>query len=134
MYRVSVELGRQHYQTRVTAGKHVLIADEPPASGGGDEGADPFELLLASVGSCTAITLRMYADRKGWPLEHIHMELTLEVDKERSVTNITKLISLDGPLTPEQNRRLMQIADKCPTHKVLTGTIRIASKLAGKAE
>jgi putative redox protein len=132
MYTISVELGRAHYQTRVTAGKHVLIADEPVTNGGKDEGADPFELLLASVGSCTAITVRMYADRKGWPLEHIHMQLTLEVDREASVTRITKSISLDGPLTPEQKKRLMQIADKCPTHKVLTGTIAIASDLAGE--
>lgn len=99
-------------------------------TGGRDEGPDPFELLLASVGSCTAITLRMYADRKSWPLEGIRIQLTLETEKSFSDTHITKLISLDGPLSAEQKQRLMQIADKCPTHRVLTGTTRIESTLA----
>jgi putative redox protein len=72
----------------------------------------------------------MYADRKSWPLEHVRIQLTLDQEKDFSATRITKLISLDGPLSAEQKQRLMQIADKCPTHRVLTGTIRIESELA----
>ena len=129
MYTISVALDRAHYETRVTAGSHTIIADEPLSAGGKNQGADPFELLLASVGSCTAITLRMYADRKAWPLEAIQINLTLAQEKDRSATLITKQITLEGDLTDEQRRRLMQIADKCPTHLVLTRPVTIQSEL-----
>lgn len=129
MLTVSVVLGRAYYQTRVSAGKHVIIADEPEALGGGDEGMDPFELLLASVGSCTAITLRMYADRKSWPLESIQIDLSLKQKDDKSETCIEKNILFSGDLTREQKERLMRIADKCPTHQVLTHPVHITSIL-----
>lgn len=129
MSTVSVMLDRAHYRTRVTAGRHIIITDEPISSGGSDEGMDPFELLLASIGSCTAITLRMYADRKAWPLETIKIDLTIEQKADRSETSITKDLLLEGTLTEEQKKRLMIIADKCPVHQVLTHPIHITSLL-----
>lgn len=129
MLTVSVVIDRAHYRTRVSAGNHVMIADEPVVLGGGDEGMDPFELLLASIGSCTAITLRMYADRKSWPLESVKINLSLEQKSNRSETYITKDIILNGDLTQEQKQRLMLIADKCPAHQVLTRPIHFISNL-----
>lgn len=129
MLTVSVMIDRAHYHTRVSAGNHVIIADEPETLGGGDEGMEPFELLLASVGSCTAITLRMYADRKLWPLESVTINLSLEQKSDRSETYITKNIIINGNLTQEQKQRLMLIADKCPTHQALIRPIHFTSTL-----
>lgn len=129
MVTVSVMLDRAHYRTHVSAGSHVIISDEPKSAGGNDEGMEPFELLLASIGSCTAITLRMYADRKSWPLESVKINLSMEQKSDRSETYITKNIILTGDLTPEQKQRLMLIADLCPTHQLLMHPVRITSVL-----
>jgi putative redox protein len=112
---------------RVTLGPHGLIADEPVESGGDDTGPAPHDFLLAALGSCTAITLRIYAARKGWPLENV--DVALEQQKVEGGHEIRRTIRLDGPLDDEQRRRLLEIAEKCPVHKTLTGEIRIASKL-----
>lgn len=123
---VVTELDRSHYKTKVYSGGHFIYADEPEHVGGTDEGMSPAALLLASLGSCTAITVRMYADRKNFNLDHIKVELAIckeeEISKE---TRIKKKIEFSGDLTAEQRERLYVIADKCPIHKMLSNPIRI---------
>ena len=123
------ELDQSRFKTKVYAGGHLIYADEPKELGGTDEGMSPGALLLASLGSCTAITIRMYADRKEFPLEAIKIDLAIckeeEITKE---TTISRKIELLGPITPEQRERLLQIADKCPIHKLLSNPIRIVGE------
>ena len=103
-----------------------MYADEPLEMGGTDEGMNPYALLLASLGSCTAITIRMYADRKEYLLETIRVELALIVSKDAIMpTRITRNIEFTGALTEEEKSRLTLIADKCPVHKLLSNPIII---------
>ena len=113
METVSVSTGKTLYKTTIHAGDHVLISDEPLEHGGKDEGATPSELLLASLGACTAITLRMYANRKAWPLEKVEINLSIQKDMENGVltTTISREISVEGDLTVEQRQRLLTIAN-----------------------
>lgn len=126
------ENGQGRYQQEVVAGQHRLLADEPVSVGGADAGPKPMDYLMAALGACTSMTLRMYAERKGLPLRGISVGLThdrIEVDgakKERIVRTIT----LDGDLSPEERARLLEIANRCPTHRALTQPLVIASELA----
>lgn len=123
------ELDQSRYKTKVFAGGHLIYADEPAELGGTDEGMSPGALLLASLGSCTAITIRMYADRKEWPLEGIKIHLAICEEKEMSEeTTISRKIEFNGELTDEQRQRLMAIADKCPIHKILSNPIKILTE------
>jgi putative redox protein len=109
---------------------HHWLADEPLEAGGGNQGPSPTLLLLSSLGACTAITVRMFAARKGWPLAGA--EVLLEFNPEGSPaegTDIRRTITLQGNLSPEQRERLLEVANKCPLHKVLTGKIRVHSAL-----
>ena len=120
------ELDRSHYLTKVYAGGHFIYADEPADVGGTDEGMNPGALLLASLGSCTAITIRMYADRKNMALESIKIHLAICNEEEMNPgTKITRKIEFGGDLSEAELSRLMQIADKCPIHKILTNPIQI---------
>jgi len=120
------ELDRSKYKTKVYSGGHFIYADEPESLGGSDEGLTPGALLLASLGSCTAITVRMYADRKGYDLDSIKIDLAICEEKDMDEgTVITRKVELSGTLTAEERERLMQIADKCPIHKILNNPIRI---------
>jgi len=127
----SVEIGKDHYRTEIRASGHTVIADEPKEVGGKDEGMNPNELLLASLGTCTAMTLRMYADRKEWPVNRICVDLTMDSVKgnEQQTTFIKRHIKIDGDITDEQRRRMLQIADSCPLHKIMTNPIVITSNL-----
>jgi len=110
---------------------HHWLADEPLEAGGGNQGPSPTLLLLSSLGACTAITVRMFAARKGWPLTGA--EVRLEFNPEGSPaegTDIRRTITLQGDLSPEQRERLLDVANKCPLHKVLTGKIRIDTSVA----
>ncbi len=129
---VVAENGTRPYGQSVTAGPHVLTADEP-APLGSDTGPNPFDLLLSALGACTSMTVRMYADRKGWPLEHISVALRHErvaADEggtHRLVDHITRDITFEGPLDADQLRRLTDIANKCPVHRAITGDTRITT-------
>jgi putative redox protein len=121
------EIDRAHYQTIIRSAGHQLIADEPETSMGTDNGMSPFSLLLASLGSCTAITLRMYADRKMWIVESILVNLDLY--KTGSDTIIERKISFKGELSADQLNRLLTIANSCPVHQILTGNIVVNTTL-----
>ncbi len=117
------------YQQEIIAGDHVVFADEPVSAGGDDIGPNPYELLLGALGACTSITVRMYADRKGWPLQAIEVELSHQKNyrqdcesspnKKVKIDRITRRIRLTGSLDPVQRERLMEIARRCPVHQTL---------------
>jgi putative redox protein len=117
-------------------GPHHLISDEPVDAGGDDAGPSPHELLLLALGSCTSMTLKLYADRKGWPLRSAEVRLTLERVRREApgptgdAVVIHRTIQLEGDLDADQRQRLLEIAGKCPVHKTLTGEIDIRSVLA----
>ncbi|SMD17044.1 OsmC family protein [Pedobacter nyackensis] len=120
------ELDKSHYKTKVYSGGHFIYSDEPEDVGGTDEGMSPAALLLASLGSCTAITLRMYADRKNLNLDYVKIELEICKEEEMSAgTTIKRRIEFTGELTEDERKRLMVIADKCPIHKILSNPIKI---------
>ena len=127
----SVEIGKDLYRTEVRADGHLIIADEPLNIGGKDLGMNPNQFLLASLGTCTAMTLRMYADRKKWPVEKICVDLTLEVVKgdDQQTTYIKRHIFIDGNVNEEQKQRMLQIADSCPLHRMFNNPFVITSNL-----
>lgn len=111
------------YQTVITGGRHTIIADEPEHAGGSDTGMSPVELLLASLSSCTAITLQMYINRKMWVVQEITVDL--ELFSVENGTLIKSTIGVAGEISPEQKQRLAHVADVCPVHQMLTGNIMI---------
>ncbi len=133
------DTGPGHFAQTVRAGRHRLISDEPTAYGGEDKGPTPYDLLLAALGSCTAMTIRMYADRKKWPLDRVSVQLrhykihaqdgeNCETETRR-IDRIDRNIALVGPgLTDEQRRRLMIIADRCPVHRTLHSEIEVVTE------
>ena len=127
----TARIGTDRYRVDIQAGQHRLTADEPVDHGGADTGPPPFGLLLSGLGACTAITLRMYADRKDWPLEGLQVQLTYTV-QDRATRWIDRAITLRGPLDDDQRARLAEIADKTPvTNAVRAGTeIRTTVELA----
>ncbi len=127
------ENGLGRYQQSVRMGRHSLLADEPVAVGGEDAGPAPYDYLLAALGACTSMTLRMYAEIKKLPLTAINVELThekIEIEGQGKVDRIERTITLDGDLSPEQRARMLEIANKCPMYRTLRSEIRIDSSLA----
>lgn len=130
MKTIHAQIGKDHYSTQLKSESgNSLIADEPATSGGTDAGFSPEELLASSLGACTCITVRMYADRKGWPLEKIEVKVTFDRKNDINVTDLHRDITFHGELTEEQTNRLLIIANKCPIHEVLTHPIHIHTKL-----
>jgi putative redox protein len=125
----------------VRSGAHLLLADEPVANGGNDTGPDPYAYLVAALGACTAMTLRVYARQKKWPLRKVKVQLKHDKiyatdcaeceTKEGKIDRIERLIELEGPLSGEQRTRLLQIADHCPVHRTLTSEVVISTRLSG---
>jgi uncharacterized OsmC-like protein/alpha-beta hydrolase superfamily lysophospholipase len=123
------------FQQAVTVGPHRFLADEPVRSGGLDTGPSPYDYLLAALGACTAMTLRLYAERKALPLDRVRVSLTQAKihaedcqtceTKEGMIDRIERTITVEGKLNDEQRASLMQIADKCPVHRTLTSEVEI---------
>ncbi len=126
------------YETRITDGRHVYSADEPEPIGT-DAGPNPYEFLLSALGACTSITLFMYAGRKNWPLERVHIELSYDrvhaddcehCEEEHGMVDlIDRKIRFEGPLNAEQRERLAYIATRCPVHKTLSGGVTIVDEI-----
>ena len=125
MRQVAVRWAGGKFAQHVEVGTHRIRADEEADKGGDDSGATPHEFLLAALGSCTAMTLKVYAERKGWPLRDVHVTLTGSHADGRFTIN--RQIALDGDLDADQRQRLIEIADKCPVHKTLMGDITITT-------
>jgi uncharacterized OsmC-like protein len=126
------------FAQEIHAGPHRLHADEPASAGGSDTGPSPYDLLLASLGACTSMTVAMYARRKAWPLEEVTVHLRhskihaadcAECEtKEGLLDRIERDIHFSGPLTEEQRSKLIEIANKCPVHRTLTSEIDIVTR------
>lgn len=137
---IVVERGDGKFTQMMLDGEHVLLADEPRKVGGDDRGPSPYRLLLMALGSCTSMTLRLYADRKGWPVERITVRLRHFRDyatdckecaeKNVAIERIERIIEIAGALDAEQHKRMVEIADKCPVHRTLESRIKIESRLA----
>lgn len=134
------ETGEGKFHTRITAGKHSFVADEPRRVGGDDAGPDPYELLVAGLGACTSMTLRMYADRKKWPLKRVGVSLHHVKDysddcegcvagQPQKIDIITREIRLEGELDEDQRARLLEIADRCPVHQTLHSPVSVKTVL-----
>lgn len=117
------------YTTTLKAGKFNLIADEPKEENGQDLGPKPTELLNAALASCTAITMKMYAERKGWDLREANVEVDFVRDVKNGKTTFTKKIELFGNLDEEQKNRIYEIGAKCPVHRIIQGAVEIESEL-----
>ncbi|MDB5009885.1 MAG: peroxiredoxin [Mucilaginibacter sp.] len=123
----NAQIGVVKYRTVITSAGHTIISDEPESMEGADSGMNPYSLLLASLGSCTAITLRMYINRKMWIIEDISVKLQLF--KTDTGIIIERRLNFSGGLTAQQKDRLLFIANACPIHKILIGNIAITTEM-----
>ncbi|MFK7830080.1 MAG: alpha/beta fold hydrolase [Congregibacter sp.] len=137
---IRVEEQDHKFTQRVLSDSHSWLADEPRSLGGKDRGPDPYEHLLAALGTCTAMTLRMYADRKQLALEHVAVELRHSREHQKDCADcedtggqidvLTRTVQLDGDLSDSERRRLLEIADRCPVHRTLHGPLAVETELA----
>ena len=118
------------FHVSIRSAKHSFTADEPVSVGGGDTGPGPFSLLMSALGACTAITLRMYADRKGWPLERVRVRLTYWSEDVRDPGHVEREIRLEGELDEAQRARLAEIAERTPVTKVVKAAVKVTTTMA----
>ncbi len=129
MAKAKVILPKEGLQTTIVSGNHTYYADEPIEDGGTDTGPSPTQMVMGALGSCIAMTMRLYADRKGWSLEGVELDLDFErfrskdypayEGEQRYVHEITKKVTLHGALTPEQKERIIEIGGMCPVHLLI---------------
>lgn len=141
-HQVVANLGEEGFTTQLKSGRHYFIADEPEKFGGNDYGPDPYDFLSAALASCTSMTIQMYVRRKKWPLKNVethinhnkeHLEDCENCDRNTSKIDVfERQIVLEGNLDEEQQKKVLEIADKCPVHKTLSNKITIHTKLAKK--
>jgi len=134
------EAGEGRFAQLVSVGRHRFRADEPASVGGDDSGPGPYDLLLAGLGACTSMTVRMYAARKGWPLERVSVDLKHDKvhaadcaeceAREGRIDRIERVLTLEGNLDDAQRAKLLEIADKCPVHRTLHSPVRVRTTLA----
>jgi putative redox protein len=139
MSQVIVKTSGELYRTEITAGKHTIIADEPLSMGGRDLGPNPYDLLMSAVGACVGMTLRMYAERKKWDLQEVHVHLSHQRIHARDCTDcksnngyvhiINKELNLIGDLSEKQLDRLKEISDRCPVQKTLMNEVKFNTAL-----
>jgi putative redox protein len=142
--RIFARIGETLYRTDILANGHHLIADEPEPVGGGNLGPSPYDLLVSGLGACTCMTLRMYADRKKWPVDSIsvglhHQKIHADECKNCEIRDIRldKIdleIEIKGDLNPDQRKRMLEIAEKCPVHRTLHSEIVTNTKLKESAD
>lgn len=130
IFTAVAEIGKEHYLTQLTNTRgHELVADEPPDVGGTDKGPRPGDFIRMGLAACTAITLRMYADRKNWPVEKIKVKVSnAPFDGQKTVFHTE--VEITGSVDEEQRARLLQIAKLCPVHKMLTNPIETETVLS----
>ncbi len=128
MASATATTGRTNYSTTIRSGKHSLIADEPSGQGGQDTGPSPSDLLLGALASCTSITLRMYAERKSWTIEAIHVAVTSTRTADKTLS-IERVLSFEGSLTEEQKTRLAEISERTPVTLALKAGAAIHTRL-----
>lgn len=136
---VVTRTGKEGFLTEINAAGHSLLGDEPIAVGGGNQGPSPYDYLCAALGSCTGMTLRLYADRKAWPLDSVEVRLEHKKihaadcsdceTKNGQIDRIERILILNGPLSQEQKQKLLEIADKCPVHRSLHSEVKIRTQL-----
>ena len=136
--KVVVEGPATGFRTKVDVGGHQLVVDEPIPVGGSDQGPSPYEMLLAGLGACTAMTLRIYADRRKWPLERarvtlqhhkVHVQDCIDCDRKAAKMDVVdRIIILEGDLNEEQRAKLMEIAERCPVHQTLQNKIQVNTR------
>jgi len=134
MVEVVVKSQPEHYKQEIKAGRHTWLSDATEAVGGGESGPDPHELLLGALGACTAITLEMFAKRRGWELKEVSVQLREEKiddpnEPGRQMSKITRNIEVKGDLTQDQLDALKMAADKCLIHKLITGPKAVETNL-----
>jgi putative redox protein len=127
---VTIQSTTENFETLIKVRQYQFIADEPIDLGGKDKGPTPYELLLGSLGACTVITLKMYAQNKNWNLQDVHVSLNFssEVIEGKKKTTFHREIKLDGELDTTQRERLIQIAKACPVAKIISGEVEIITQ------
>ena len=122
-------IGKQKYKTEIQAGNHIIMADEPEELGGGNLGFTPTELLESSLAACTAMTIRMYADRKGWDLEQAEIKVGFKRNMTTGEVTFKKEIELFGNLSGGEREKLLEMGSKCPIERMITGKVSVTSDL-----
>ncbi len=131
MAKITSSIKKEGYLTKILSPSgNVLLSDEPASNGGKDLGFSPSELLASALAACTSATLRMYADRKGWDLREVKIDLELKFSKDTGNTVIERKMTLIGNLDEAQTERLLYVANACPVHKILSNPIEISTTLS----